>query len=186
MMRTNRIWMTLVMLAGFSACGKHEKPNFVFMPDMAYSPAFKAQEEGSMRKPVEGTIPRGHQPYAYPNDPEAAGRELRNPLKRTRDAMNRGKDMFNTYCIVCHGPSGQGDGSIVPPYPRPPSLLSEKVSTWPDGRIYHVITMGQNLMSSYASQVTESDRWAIIHYIRALQRSQNPSAADLKAAEAQE
>jgi mono/diheme cytochrome c family protein len=46
-----------------------------------------------------------------------------------------------------------------------------------------VISAGQNLMPSYASQVASADRWAIIHYVRALQRSKNPSAEDLKAAE---
>ncbi len=165
-----------------AAC-THEKPNFVYMPDMVYSPAIKAQKEGSMRVPVAGTIPRGYQPYPYPADPEAAGKFLKSPVRLTKDVMARGQKMFNTYCMVCHGAYGEGDGSVVPDFPRPPSLQSEKVMKWPDGRIYHVISVGQNLMPSYASQVAQEDRWAVIYYIRALQRAKHPKPEDLKAAQ---
>jgi mono/diheme cytochrome c family protein len=64
----------------------------------------------------------------------------------------------------------------------PPSLLSEKVRAWPDSRIFHIITRGQNLMPSYASQILPEDRWAAVHYVRALQRAAHPTAADLAAA----
>ncbi len=99
--------------------------------------------------------------------------------------LNRGKSVFNTYCIVCHGPNGLGDGYIVPKYPRPPSLQSDRIRNYPDGSIYHVISMGQNNMPSYASQISPGDRWATIYYVRALQRSQHPSADDIKAAAAE-
>jgi mono/diheme cytochrome c family protein len=162
----------------------HEAPAVIYMPDMVYSPASKAQQEGEMRMPVKGTIPRGYVPFAYAKDPEAAGRELRNPLLATHDVVTRGQAMFNTYCFECHGTQGLGDGQITNKgFPRPPSLHSDKVRGWADGRIYHVITMGQNNMPSYASQVAPGDRWAIIHYIRALQRSQHPTAEDVAAAE---
>jgi mono/diheme cytochrome c family protein len=87
-----------------------------------------------------------------------------------------------TYCVVCHGPKGDGQGYIVPKFPMPPSLYSPKVTNWPDGRIYHVITHGQNLMPSYASQILPEDRWAVIHYVRALERAANPLPQDLAAA----
>lgn len=180
-----KFYVTTLVFAGLAlgitAC-RHEKPNVIYMPDMVYSPAFKAQKEGSMRMPVSGTIPRDYQPYAYKNNPEAAGRELKNPLKPTKAVLARGQHIFNVNCLPCHGPKGQGDGSIVPKFPRPPSLLSDKVHTWTDGRIYHVITMGQNLMPSYASQISPADRWAAIHYVRALQRSEHPTSEDLKIA----
>lgn len=166
---------------GLSGC-EHSKPNFIYMPDMVYSPAFKAQKQGSMMMPVKGTVPRDFVPYAYAQNPEAAGRELRNPLRPTAAVLARGQTMFNIYCIVCHGPAGEGDGNIIPKFPRPPSLQSDKVRTWPDGRLFHVMTAGQNLMPSYASQVAAGDRWAIVHYVRALQLSKRPSAEDVKAA----
>lgn len=168
-----------------SGCGEHGKPNFIYMPDMVYSPAQKAQEteEGKpMRTPVEGTVARGQRTYAYANDPVAAGQKLRNPLQRTKNVLARGKDKFNVYCAVCHGPGGEGDGSVVPKFPRPPSLLSDKIRDFPDGRIYHIITAGQNLMPSYSSQVESDDRWAIVHYIRVLHRAKNPTQSDLQKA----
>ena len=167
-----------------SGCGKHSLPKFVYMPDMAYSPALKYQEEG-MKPPVAGTVPQGYFPLPAGMEMEEAGRTMKNPLKRTAAVMERGKQMFNTYCITCHGPYGEGDGSVVPKFPRPPSLQSDKIKGFADGNIYFIITHGQNLMPSYASQVAQADRWAIIHYIRALQKAKSPSAEDLKAAEAE-
>jgi len=175
------IWLYLVGVMMVSGC-RHEKPNVIYMPDMVYSPAFKAQKIGSMRMPVEGTVPRDFEPYPYKNDPEAAGKALKNPLKPTAAILNRGQYVFNINCKVCHGPKGMGDGTIVPKFPRPPSLQSDKVRTWPDARIYHVITMGQNLMPKYDKQIIPEDRWAVIHYVRALQRAEHPTAEDLNIA----
>lgn len=176
-----RKWVpVLIGVTGLSGCLQHEKPNVIYMPDMVYSPAHKAQQEGEMKMPVKGTVPRGFQPYPYGNDGDVAGKELKNPLKATEQVLARGKHVFNIYCIVCHGPNGEGDGHIVPKFPRPPSLQSDKVRGWSDGRIYHTITRGQNLMPSYESQIANGDRWAAIHYIRALQRSKHPTAEDLK------
>lgn len=170
------------ILAPFLGC-RHEKPNVIYMPDMVYSPAIKAQKEGGMRMPVEGTVSRDFVPYPFPQNPEAAGKELRNPLRYTRSNLERGQHIYTNYCIVCHGRAGLGDGSIIPKFPRPPSLQSDKVREWPDGNIYHVISMGQNLMPSYASEISPGDRWAVILYIRALQKSQHPTPEDLKYAE---
>jgi mono/diheme cytochrome c family protein len=171
----------LFVLLGTSC--RHEKPNVIYMPDMVYSPALKAQKEGSMLMPVKGTVARDSESYPYLDNPEAAGRELKNPLKPTAAILKRGQHIFDTYCMTCHGPKGGGDGSVVPKFPRPPSLQSDKVRGWPDGRIYHVITAGQNLMPSYASQISPGDRWAAIHYVRAIQRAEHPTTEDLKIAD---
>ncbi|MBI4925942.1 MAG: cytochrome c [Bdellovibrio sp.] len=179
------VFVTLIAFGMTLGCSffKHERPDFIYMPDMVYSPAFKAQKEGAMREPPLGTVPRNFTPYLYSKDPikgaELAGKELTNLLARTEDVFVRGQVLFNTFCIVCHGKFGEGDGYIVPKFPRPPSLQSDKVRTWPDGRIYHVISAGQNLMPSYATQIDTQDRWAIIHYIRALQRAKHPTPEDL-------
>ncbi|MEK6705379.1 MAG: cytochrome c [Bdellovibrionota bacterium] len=157
-------------LNGCGRDGKSQPP--IYMPDMVYSPALKAQEPGSMRMPVSGTIPRDFEPYPYAKDPELAGIKLRNTLTPTAAVLERGRSMYNVYCIVCHGPTALGDGTIVPKFPRPPSLHSDKVNGWlkegKDGRIYHIISSGQNLMPSYASQISRGDRWAIVHYLRTL------------------
>lgn len=184
-MSSLRIVIASVVLTAWAltSCGKHSSPNFIYMPDMHYSPALKAQEARPML-PVKGTIPRGYEPYQFAQmDAVQAGALNRNPLPRTKEHLLRGQKLFNIYCIVCHGPNGEGDGNVVPKFPRPPSLQSDKIRGYADGSIYHVITNGQNLMSSYASQVQPRDRWAIIHYIRALQKAKHPSPDDLKAAE---
>ncbi|MGE4233430.1 MAG: cytochrome c [Bacteriovoracia bacterium] len=159
-------------------CGESKHPPLDYVPHMSDSYGIKAQRE-PMREAPEGTIPINYQPYHYANNKENVGKILKNPLPRSKQVLARGQKLFNTYCIVCHGPKGEGNGYVVPKFPMPPSLQSEKVRNWKDGDIYHVITMGQNLMSSYASQLDPTERWAVIHYIRVLQRSMNPTQADI-------
>lgn len=140
----------------------------------------KAQE-GLMRVPVAGTVPRGYKPYPYSKeDGDRAGAELKNSMPRTTANFLHGQELYNTYCVVCHGSTGKGDGTIVPKFPRPPSLHSEKVREWSDGRIYHVISTGQNLMPSYAPKMSADERWAVVHYVRALQRAAQPTKEDIE------
>ena len=168
---------------GLSACNtKHSEPNWAYAPDMHYSVALKAQKEGSMRPPVKGTIPRDFKPYEITSI-EEAGRVLKNPLPRSKEVMKKGQKLFNVYCIVCHGKFGEGDGNVVPKFPRPPSLQADKIRDYKDGQIFHVMTLGQNLMPSYADRISEEERWQIVHYIRALQRAKHPTAEDMKKAE---
>ena len=185
--RKNLSFILVVSLALVVSSCRHEEPNTIYMPDMVYTKAIKPQTEEAMRLPVKGTIPRGYQAYAFSavKDATEAGKLnlSANPVVRTHANLLRGQKMFNTYCIVCHGPFGEGDGSIIPKFPRPPSLQSDKVRGWPDASIYHVITRGQNLMPSYASQITERDRWAIINYVRVIQRAKHPTPDDLKRVE---
>jgi cytochrome c len=149
------------------------------MPDMVYTPAQKAQA-GAMLLPPEHTVPRDFQPWQFGHDQEKAALMLKNPVPLNRNTVERGRHMFLTYCLPCHGPEGDGNGTIVPLFTMPPSLHSEKVRKWSDGAIYFVVQNGQNLMPSYASQIEPSDRWAIIHYIRSFQRARAPTPEDLK------
>jgi len=170
-----------------SGCSTKWQPAMEYMPDMSYGPRIGAQKEDplnpgrpAMRVPVLGTVPRGYTPYRFAQaDTAQAMTDLFNPLPRTADVLGRGQRVYMTYCVVCHGPKGDGQGYIVPKFPMPPSLFSDKVRNWPDGRIFHVITRGQNLMPSYASQILPEDRWAAIHYVRALQRAARPNAQDV-------
>ena len=133
-----------------------------------------------MRRPVQGTVARGFLPYAFTGNPDAAGRSLLNPLPMTKDVIERGKAGFLTYCSPCHGNFGAGDSRLRGQFPNPPTLHSDKVRNWPDGSIYHVITEGQNVMPSYASQISRDDRWAIVNYMRVMQRAHNAKESDLK------
>ena len=133
----------------------------------------------SMRMPVEGTVARGFIPYEYTGVPDSVAKLLSNPLPFTNEVIERGKKEFNIYCSPCHGYYGQGDSRLRSQFPNPPTLHSEKVIKWPDANIYNVITNGQNVMPSYAKSIQRNDRWAIVHYIRVLQRSQNAPDSDL-------
>ncbi len=180
--------ITLVptLLLVFTACGgKTERTVLQYMPHMHTTPVMKPQrgyEDGtagaSVLMPPKGTIPRGFFPYTM-KSAEEAGLKLKNPLPFSREVIHRGRDVYNIYCYACHGERGIGDGPVVPPYPIPKSLVSDQARGFVDGHLYHVITKGQGVMPAYASQVTREDRWAIIQFLRVLQRAENPKQSDL-------
>lgn len=106
---------------------------------------------------------------SFPNDIE----EL--PLPLTQELLDRGEDRYGIFCIVCHGPLGNGDGMVVRRgYPKPPTYHDDRLRNAPVGHFFDVMTNGWGKMNSYASQIPVADRWAIVAYIRALQVSQNP------------
>lgn len=187
--------LAVVALLLVGCDGRRETREVQFTPDMHVSPAVKAQEADpfsptgtSMRMPPEGTVPRGFEPYTI-TDLEADERasQLRNPLPRTWEVLKAGEKYYNVYCTPCHGETGDGMGTVITAaagMPMPPSLFSDKlVDEWTDGRIFHVITRGQGNMPAYAARMTPERRWAVIHYVRALQRAARPSAEDLVEAE---
>jgi mono/diheme cytochrome c family protein len=132
-----------------------------------------------MRLPVEGTVARGFIPYPFMGETNPK-EVLSNPYFPTKENLELGQRKFLTYCSPCHGNFGDGDSRLAGQFPNPPTLHSERARNFADGMIYHIITNGQNVMPSYASQVTREQRWAIVNYIRALQRAKNASDSDLK------
>ena len=94
--------------------------------------------------------------------------------------MNRGEERFNIYCSECHGKTGDGNGMIPSRgYRRPPSYHTDTLRAAKTGHFFDVMTNGFGAMPSYASQVSVTDRWAIIAYVRALQLSQHATINDL-------
>lgn len=178
--------LALSGLLAATGCQKRS-PAIEYMPNMAYGPRVAAQAEDPLRPglpvqrgPVPGTVPRNLTPYRFAQgDTTEAMAALVNPLPRTAEVLGRGQRVYQNTCVVCHGVRGDGLGSIVPLFPQPPVLFSDKVRDWPDSRIFHVITRGQNLMPSYSSIVLPEDRWAVVHYVRALQRAARPLPQDL-------
>ena len=167
-------------------CSGDEKPMMQYMPHMSNTPIVKPQKgydphaNGTgMLMPPEGTVPRGFKTYHYASAEEASA--MTNPLEFNEQNIRRGQKVYNTYCYVCHGNEGHGDGPVVPPFPIPKSLHSQDMRTWKDGHLFHVITKGQGVMPPYAQQIPVEDRWAVIHYVRVLQRAENPTAADVEA-----
>jgi len=165
-------------------------PYLEWFNDMAVQPKGKAQgvyglygKGGSVvqRPPVEGTMPmEGYTPYRIDDeDPEKAaqraGEELVNPLKRTREVLTLGQKRYETFCIVCHGPQAEGYGTVVGKdlHPAPPSLHTDAARKFPDGRIFHILTKGQNngMMPQQADVLDPEERWAVVHYVRVLQRA---------------
>jgi mono/diheme cytochrome c family protein len=91
------------------------------------------------------------------------------------ELIRRGRERYGIYCAVCHGSSGDGQG-ITGKYGVPAianfHLGNFQTETYPDGRLYDVITNGKGQMSGYGYNIPVRDRWAIVAYIRALQKSQ--------------
>src|SRR5574338_727373 len=135
-------------------------------------------DDRGMRTPVEGTVARGFIPYPYAGQTNPA-EVLSNPYIPTKENLELGKSKFLTYCSPCHGNFADGDSRLRGQFPNPPTLHSTRARDFSDGMIYHIITNGQNVMPSYASQVTREERWAIVNYIRVLQRAKNASDSDL-------
>ena len=104
------------------------------------------------------------------------------PMQVDGNLMERGKERFNINCAICHGPLAAGDG-ITKQYGMATivTLQDERIRKMSDGEIFNTITHGKNTMMAYGPSITVSDRWAIIAYLRALQRSQNATEADVPA-----
>lgn len=158
------------------------RPNLEVMPEMVHSISYKAYAANpnfpdgkTLQLPPPGTIARGAAPLDYaatPEDAVRAGEELKNPFTdATPGARSRGQFVFQTFCIVCHGPSGKGDGPVaLRGFPPPPPLTAKHALDLPDGRIFHILTFGQKNMPSYAAQLSREDRWNVILYVRSLQQ----------------
>jgi mono/diheme cytochrome c family protein len=109
------------------------------------------------------------------------------PLPVTAELVQRGRLRFNIYCAPCHGRAGDGDGLVSKranelqqgTWVPPTSLHADHVRTQPVGQLYHAIANGVRKMPAYGSQIPVEDRWAIVVYVRALQRSQNASSTDV-------
>jgi mono/diheme cytochrome c family protein len=99
--------------------------------------------------------------------------ELVNTLQADDAILARGQAVYRSYCEVCHGSGGGGDGTVAgrAGYPAPPSFLppEAKARAMPDGQIFHIITYGGVNMPSYAAEVEQEDRWKVILWMRELQ-----------------
>jgi mono/diheme cytochrome c family protein len=179
------IRISLLFLLGiiFSSCDRRRSMRgYDFIPDMVYSRAYETfaenpnfKDSSTMRVPAMGTVPRDFMPFRYSNDTLSrikAGEELVNPYLPTEEVIERGKLIFNTFCIHCHGKGGAGDGFLFTSglYPlQPKNLSGETGRNLKDGEIFHTITLGIRSMGAHGSQIRPDDRWKLIIYIRKLQ-----------------
>jgi len=148
-----------------------------YFPDMAKSIAYETYSENNSfadgktnQDPVEGTVPMNFIPYQYKlADREIAGKELKNPFELNNANLSRGKYMYNTFCIGCHGRFGEGDGHLYSSGKYnylPRSLVSETMMKAPVEEVYHVITHGYGLMGPHDGQILPDDRWKIVLYVQ--------------------
>ncbi|NQU65255.1 MAG: hypothetical protein HQ517_13365, partial [SAR324 cluster bacterium] len=138
------IFLSTSILVG---CGKTpDEPRNTYTTEMMFSVAYEPYSKSSLTKdgkammpPVNGTIPRGYKPYHYKaNDDDAAraGLELKDPFPTTKEMLKEGEKLFASFCLICHGEIGKGDGPLIPKFRNPPSYSSATVSQYPAGRIF--------------------------------------------------
>ncbi len=185
---------------------KSDQPRWHTFIDMDYQPKYKPQNATNLFKgvPIAGTVARGElqeddRLYRGLERPLTAAEEAANddkkpwvnviPLPVTDELMLRGRQRFNIYCSTCHGLAGEGDGLVskramelqqgtwIPVV----SLQSEPVRMQAVGQLFNTITHGVRTMPGYGSQIPVEDRWAIVLYLRALQRTQNATPEDVPA-----
>ena len=169
-----KILVLAVVLVSVS-CNKSTAPNYQFMPNMYESAGYETYGEASFpngveaQLPAEGSIPRGFVPFDIENSTagyDLAKATLVSPIDSTQVDLNRGKELYDIYCGICHGNKGNGQGNLVkrekilgiPSYDDAGRAINE-------GSIYHTIYYGKNAMGSYAGQLNEDERWLVTHYV---------------------
>jgi mono/diheme cytochrome c family protein len=166
--------------------------------DMDWQPKYKAQRQNTffadgraMRDAVPGTVPVGQlNEDEHLHQGKIAGawaRVFPESVPLSLETMERGKERFGIYCSPCHGLTGTGDGIVnrrvetisdktwVPPT----DMTQEHLTRQPVGELFNTITNGVRNMPAYGPQIDPEDRWAIIMYLRALQRGRRATYADL-------
>lgn len=194
MNRTNIIGLTLIVVAVgamLSSCHDKRSRGLEYAPNMYYPIAYNPDQKNknfadgkTAQLPPDGTTPIGFTRFdEFPNTTEgylAASENITNPVAVTKKNLVEGKQLFIAMCGPCHGIKGQGNGKIVElgKYPAPPSYSSGNSSRGgamkdlTDGKIYHTLQYGLNLMGSYASQLSPEERWKVIMYVHELQKGQ--------------
>jgi mono/diheme cytochrome c family protein len=171
-----KIILVVILMIAIVSCKKDSRPNYQFMPNM-YEPVgyetygeydvFPGQQSAML--PVEGTIARGYSLFDYGSSNDEflrAKAEVMSPLDSTQVDLNRGKELYDIYCGICHGNKGDGQGNLVkrekilgiPSYDDVGRAINE-------GSTYHTIYYGKNAMGSYANQLNEEERWQVVAYV---------------------
>ncbi len=188
-----------IVLIARARAVKSARPRVHLVTDMDSQPKFKAQvrsplfaDKRAMRPPVEHAVARGElrvdEPFYRGKDPDGEWVTVM-PVKVTEELMQRGKQRFEVFCATCHGLGGYGNGMIAKradalqegTWVPPTSFHTDTIRQREAGYLFNTITYGVRNMAAYGPQVPVADRWAIVAYIRALQRSQNATLEDVPA-----
>ena len=174
------LMISLSLLVLVTSCDrKRNDKGYEYFPDMAHSLAYETYAPNpnvingeSMLLPAPHTIPLEMQPYTYDksiDSREKAARELVNPIEFTEEGLIRGKEQFNIFCAHCHGETGDGKGFLFTSGKykfQPASLLSEKMLASNEADIFHVITVGYQVMGAHGHMIRPADRWMIAMYVK--------------------
>jgi len=93
-------------------------------------------------------------------------RDLRNPIPHTRQALKQGEWLYEVYCAVCHGATGQGDGQIAEHFRRMPDLSAPHMANYTDGWLHSIIREGGFAMPPFAHSMSNYERWALVHFVK--------------------
>lgn len=169
------------------------KPPLEFFDDMDRQLKLRPQADAgffddnrSSRLPILGTVARGANFASTPVNtgliPGTTNGVEVIPIPVTRKLMQRGQERYQISCLPCHGALADGNG-ITKKYGMAvvANLHDVRIVKQPDGEIFNVITHGRGLMGAYGPNIVPEDRWAIIAYLRALQRSRLASVDDVPA-----
>ncbi len=156
--------------------------------DMANQVSTKPQESVDPANPGMALFPKRSVPVAgtttYVKDLDAA-RKMTNPVAADEKSVAKGGRLFAIYCTPCHGYSGTGDGLvgeklIMKPFNLTSSNDMHKWDTkdYPDGYIFGYMTFGGAVMPSYANDLTATERWNVVNYVRTVLQK-TPAAASV-------
>ena len=188
-------WVPLALIMRARVTSSSQ-PRIHIVPDMDNQPKYKAQSRNpvfadrrAMRPPVTGTVARG----ATLGDPALASGKVGEdwveiiPIEVDRGLLERGRERYDVYCSPCHGLAGFGDGMVAEradellegTWTPPTSFHTDLLRERPAGHLFNTISNGIRNMPAYGPQIPVEDRWAIVAYVRALQRSQNATVDDV-------
>lgn len=98
-------------------------------------------------------------------------KDLKNPLPYTQESVDQGREAYFYFCVQCHGPRADGNGTVGQSFaPLPANLRDAGVQRQSDGELFFKISLGFGRHPPLASTVSEPDRWAVVNYIRSMKR----------------
>lgn len=183
--------LPVALLATSAGCrgSVSDQPPVHILPDMQWQPKYLQQGESRFfadhranRTPPEGTIARGElkEDTAFYQGRVGDQFVAKIPFDVDEKVVRRGQERFNIYCAPCHDQTGSGNGTVYQHgFPKPLSVTADHAKALADGEIFDILSRGVRNMPGYAPQIPEKDRWAIVSWVRVLQRSQNTMVADV-------
>lgn len=205
MKKLSIISLVLVATVTVISCSDVKRnPGRTYMPDMTYSRAYETYADHQNladsginynNMPVAGTIKRGELlpfPIAKDNPGDSvnyvASKQVKNPLTNVdSNQLKEAERLYLINCGICHGAKLDGNGPLYrggdgPFAAKPATLVGDaKYEAMPEGQMFYSVTYGKNMMGSYASQLSTTQRWMIIHYIKGMQAAGKKPAAEATA-----